>query len=80
MLYLSNQKSKLETLYFLAKSLFRLYSRKDRFFFISNAIQEATKRTDMLATFSTDHFPTFFSLSKPNIFTEGKIQQFLKHQ
>ena len=38
--------------------------RRLDYFFISNILQEATKKTDILAAFSTDHSPIYFSLSK----------------
>ena len=52
--------------------MLRTKFRRLDFFFISNTIQEATKRTDFQAAFSTDHSLIFFSLSKSNILTKVK--------
>ena len=46
--------------------------RRLDYFFVSNSLQEAIKSADILATFSTDHSPTFITLSKLNEFTKGK--------
>ena len=46
--------------------------RRLDYIFVSNSIQEAIKSTDILAAFSTDHSPTFNSLSKSNEITKGK--------
>lgn len=50
--------------------MLRTKVRRLDFFYISNTIQEATKRTDFLAAVFTDHSPIFFTLSKSNILTK----------
>ena len=45
--------------------------RRLDFFFISNTLQEATKLTDILAVFYTDHSPVTFKVSKLNHLTKG---------
>ena len=52
--------------------MLRTKVRRLDFFFISNTIQEANKRTDFLAAFSTDHSPILFNLSKFNILAKVK--------
>lgn len=42
------------------------------YFFISNALQEATKNANILPVFSTDHFTIVFSLFKPKYIYKGK--------
>ena len=34
------------------------------FFFISNSLQESIKKTDILPSFCSDHFPIFMSYEK----------------
>ena len=46
--------------------------RRLDYFFISNILQEATKKTDILAAFSTDHSPIYFSLLKQHHLINGK--------
>ena len=46
--------------------------RRLDYFFISNSLQESTKTTDTLATFSTDHSPITFSLCHLKEFPRGK--------
>ena len=46
--------------------------RRLDYFFISNILQEATKKTDILAAFSTDHSPIYFSLSKQHHLINGR--------
>ena len=38
--------------------------RKLDYFFVSNTIQDFVKKTDVFASFSTDHSPIFFSFEK----------------
>ena len=46
--------------------------RRLDYFFISNVMQESIKKTDILASFSTDHSPIFFSLRSSNEMLRGK--------
>ena len=40
--------------------------------FISNVMQKSIKKTNILASFSTDHSPIFFSLKSSNEVLRGK--------
>ena len=51
--------------------LFRWTKGFFSFFFISN-IQESIIKTDVLASFCTDHSPIFFSLQLKDMPTQGK--------
>ena len=42
------------------------------FFLISNILQESIIKTDVLASFCTDHSPIFFSLQLKDMPTRGK--------
>ena len=56
----------------MAKSDTGLIQWRLNYFFISNALQEGTKNTDILPAFSADHSPMIFSLSKPKDVSKGK--------
>ena len=42
------------------------------YFFVSNALQDFVKKTDVFASFSTDHPQIFLSFEKGNSFFRGK--------
>ena len=46
--------------------------RRLDFFLISNVLQESIIKTDVLASFCTDHSPTHFSLQLKDMLTRGK--------
>ena len=46
--------------------------RRLDFFLISNILQESVIKTDVLASFCTDHSPIFFSLQLKDMPTRGK--------
>ena len=41
--------------------------RRLDYFFVSNTLQDFVKKTDVFASFSTDHSPIFFSFEKGNV-------------
>ena len=49
-----------KTLHILSGSGFWFHSNKTIIFFISNTLQDCVKKTDVFASFSTDHSPFFF--------------------
>ena len=46
--------------------------RRLDYFFVSNVLQERVKKTDILASFATDHSPILFSLNQMSEFSHGK--------
>ena len=46
--------------------------RRLDYFFVSNTLQEFVKKTDVFASFSTDHSPICFSFEKGNGSVRGR--------
>ena len=55
-----------KTLHISSELDFWFHSKKTRYFSVSNTLQDFFKKTDVFASFSTDHSPVFSSFGKGN--------------
>ena len=51
---------------FHLNQVFGFIQRRLDYFFVSNRLQDFVKKTNVFASFSTDHSPVFFSFEKGN--------------